>query len=302
MHQPLAKTEQRAGTSKGMDQWENHAVLLALWQGQAQAVTAVKAAIPQMSDAANAIVARLMGSEGRLIYVGAGSSGLLAMQDGMEMTPTFNWPPSRLVFLMAGGDQARLTPVGVAEDDDRAAVRDLERIKLQKTDVIIAVAASGTTPYTVCVLAEARKIGALSVGIANNADTEVLTLSDFAVLLDSGPEVITGSTRLAAGTAQKAALGMLSSLVMTRMGHVVDGWMVDMIADNSKLRTRAMHMVSDISACPQNAAQAALQSSAGNIKLAVLIALGASTNQGKELLEKSNGHLRAAMEALTTIT
>ena len=299
MHLDTPITERPSLNSKGMDSWNNEAVLSALWDGQVRAIASVEAAIPQISEAATAITSQLNETTGRLVYVGAGSSGLLAMQDGMEMTPTFNWPASRLVFLMAGGEKARLTPIGVEEDDDAAAIRDTTNINLTRDDVVIAVAASGTTPYTVSVLKQARKVNALTVGIANNSNTDVLTLSSFPILLDSGAEVIAGSTRLGAGTAQKAALGMLSSLVMTRLGHVVDGWMVSMIADNTKLKARAERMVSDISHCSDKVAQAALEQSGGDVKLAVLIALGTDLEHAKQQLLKTNGHLRAAMTNLT---
>ncbi len=307
-----ARTEQLDPASQGMDGWDNDAILSALWEGQVRAIDSVKTAIPQISDAATAIVATITQntitqntiiqntitqSKGRLIYTGAGSSGLLAMQDGMEMTPTFNWPASKLVFLMAGGDQARLQPTGPGEDDAQAAEDDLANIALSKDDVIIAVAASGSTPYSVRVLELALESGAVTIGIANNADTPVLNLARYPILLDSGPEVIAGSTRLGAGTAQKAALGMLSSLVMTKLGHVVDGWMVSMVADNNKLKERAARMVESITQCTNQAAISALEESAGDVKLAVMLVGGHTIEQATEKLKTTNGHLRAALES-----
>lgn len=295
MHDGISGTERLDPGSKGIDTWPNGAILTALWQGQLRALSSVEAAIPAISAAADGVAARLLDDGSRLIYTGAGSSGLLAMQDAMEMTPTFNWPASRLVYLMAGGDQARLTPIGTVEDDAGAAERDAGKIGLNGKDVVIAVAASGTTPYTVAVLNQARLVGALCVGIANNPNTDVLKLSDHPILLDSGAEVIAGSTRMGAGTAQKAALGMLSSLVMTRLGHVVDGWMVSLVADNAKLKKRAIRMVSDITGCSVETAAAALERCEGHVKPAVLHALGADDRQIDDLLSRSNGHLRAAM-------
>lgn len=294
----LPRTEQLDPSSRGIDARANADALDALWDGQVRAVASVEAAIPQLSKAAASIVERLGNTEGRLIYAGAGSSGLLAMQDGMEMTQTFSWPASRLIFLMAGGDKARLTQIGVEEDNADAATRDLEKINLTKDDVVIAVAASGTTPYTVSMLKQANRVGALTVGIANNENTDVLNLASCPVFLDSGPEVIAGSTRLGAGTAQKAALGMLSTLVMMRLGHVVDGWMVSVVADNFKLRGRACRIVSDISGCVYEDAKRALEKTSGDVKPAILVALGASAEKSNELLSQSNGQLRAAMKNL----
>ena len=188
------------------------------------------------------------------------------------MTPTFGWPAERLLFLMAGGDAARLSPMGAREDDAEDGRRAVEDNAIGPADAVVGVAASGETPFTVGLQRAARSAGALTVAIANNPDTTLLREAAHPILIDSGPEVIAGSTRLNAGTAQKAALGMLSSLVMIRLGHVVDGLMVSLAADNEKLRGRAARIVAEVARVQPSAAEAALQAAGGQVKLAILIA------------------------------
>ena len=297
--QDVLSTEYVSARYRGFDTWSGAEALQALWQGQATAIAAVQAAIPVLATAAEAVAARLNAGRGRLIYTGAGSSGLLAMQDGMEMPQTFNWPEERLIFLMAGGDAARLRQTGIAEDDAGAAQRDAARVGFTSDDVIIAVAASGTTPYTLEISGHANAAGALTVSLTNNPNTPLGATADFDIVLASGPEVIAGSTRMGAGTAQKAALGMLSSLVMTRLGHVVDGYMVSVVADNEKLQQRAIHMVSRLADVPGDSARAALDACDGQVKNAVLVAKGLSATAAANVLAGAGGNLRNALDLMT---
>jgi N-acetylmuramic acid 6-phosphate etherase len=292
----LAETERADARYKGFDTWSDTDALAALWLGQQNAIASVQAALPDISAAVSGIVEKLHQGEGRLIYAGAGSSGLLAMQDGMEMTPTFSWPPERLVFLMAGGDAARLDPVGVVEDDAGAATRDAASVAITSADVVIGVAASGTTPYTLALLGAAKTSGALTIAIVNNANTPLAALADQAIVLRSGPEVIAGSTRLAAGTAQKAALGLMSSLLMTRLGHVIDGYMVSLTADNIKLRNRASRMIADIANVNEDTASAALENCDGQVKPAILVASGMTRTEAQDALAATSGDLRRTLK------
>jgi len=292
----LAETERADARYKGFDTWSDTDALAALWQGQQNAIASLKPALPAISAAVTDLAKKLRHGEGRLIYAGAGSSGLLAMQDGMEMTPTFSWPPERLVFLMAGGDAARLYPVGVVEDDADAAMRDAATTSITSADVVIGVAASGTTPYTVGLMGAAKTAGALTIAIVNNANTPLAALADHAIVLLSGPEVIAGSTRLAAGTAQKAALGLMSSLLMTRLGHVIDGYMISLTADNIKLRDRASRMIADIASVNQDSASAALENCAGQVKPAILVATGMTPTDAHDALAATGGDLRRTLK------
>lgn len=294
----MRKTEEFSPRYKGLDLWSDTEVLTAFWDGQMGAVAAVRPALPAISEAAAAVAERLGHAGGRLVYGGAGTSGLLAIQDGMEMNSTFGWPPERLLFLMAGGDQARLQLVGAEEDDAESAERAVGDNKIGPADVVIGVTASGTTPFTVALLKAARSAGALTVGIANCAGTPLLEEAAQPILVDSGTEVIAGSTRLNAGTAQKATLGMLSSLAMMRLGHVVDGLMVSLVADNKKLKVRGARIVAEIAAVAPEQAEASLERSQGRVKEAVLVAQGATEQQARKLLAENGENLRLAMTRL----
>src|SRR5215471_1779354 len=219
-------TESVSARYSGLDAWEPDEILDALAEAQLAAVAAARAARPALQRAALAMESRLR-YRGRLIYAGAGTSGRLAVQDGAELMPTFSWPEERLVLLMAGGSAALLRAVEGAEDEASLAQSLVRRHLIDRNDVLVAVAASGTTPFTLGCLREAKARGALTIAIANNPGTPLLAESDHAILLDTGVEPIAGSTRLKAGTAQKIALNVLSSVLMILLGRVYQGLMVD---------------------------------------------------------------------------
>jgi N-acetylmuramic acid 6-phosphate etherase len=290
-------TESFSPRFTGIDAWPPADILDALVEGQFAAVAAVRAARGGLEAAALAVEER-MRRGGRLVYAGAGTSGRLAVQDGAELTPTFGWPAQRLLFLLAGGERALLHPVERAEDQAEDGAAEARAAGLAENDAVVAVAASGSTPYTLGVLREARRVGALGIGIANNPDTPILREADHGILLDTGPEGIAGSTRMKAGTAQKVALNLLSSLVMIRLGRVHDGLMVDVQAVNAKLERRSEAMLTHLTGCSPETARAALARADGHVKLAVLVVEGASPEEASAALERSGGRLRDALEAL----
>ena len=298
MSSGMRETERISPRYKGIDTWDDLDVLSAMWDSQMAAVSAVRPALPQIAVAARAMAARIRDDNARIIYAGAGSSGLLATQDGMELAPTFGWPADRLRYLMAGGSAARLSLEGASEDDADAARREVAAQQIGAHDVIIGVAASGSTPYTVAALEAARANGALTIGIANTQGAALLEASECPICAETAGEVVAGSTRLGAGTAQKVVLGMLSTLVMTRMGHVVDGMMVSMLADNIKLKERAIHIVCEITGCDETTASAALEQTGGAVKEAVLTALGLSPDAATQRLREQDGMLRAVMNEI----
>ncbi len=206
------ETERPSPRYSGIDQWELSDVLDAMVEGQFAAVAAVRAARRTIEDAVHAMELRLA-EGGRLIYAGAGTSGRLAVQDGAELMPTFSWPPERLVLLIAGGEEALLHAVEGAEDQIEHAHDEIARHGVAAEDVLIAAAASGTTPFTLACLRSAKAAGALTVGIANNPGTPLLNEADHPILLDTGAEPIAGSTRMKAGTAQRIAMNLLSSIL-----------------------------------------------------------------------------------------
>ena len=278
-----------------IERWGPGEILDAMIEGQLAAAAAVRAAREALEQAALAIEARLRDG-GRLVYVGAGTSGRLAIQDGAELLPTFGWPEDRLVLLLAGGEKALLRAIEGAEDDAEAGASLVRRHRLGATDVLIAVAASGTTPFTVAALREARSIGALTVGIANNHDTPLLSEAEHAILLDTGAEVIAGSTRMKAGTAQRVALTVLSSLVMIRLGRVYRGLMVEMRAVNAKLARRSEAILMRLCDCDRAAAIGALRRAKGDLKTAILLLNGCEPDEAAAILARAGGWLHAAIE------
>jgi N-acetylmuramic acid 6-phosphate etherase len=287
------ETERASPRYSDIDLWEPGDILHALIEGQMAAVAAVRPALGAIERAAAAMEARLRG-DGRLIYVGAGTSGRLAVQDGAELIPTFNWPQDRLLLLMAGGKDALLRTAEGAEDEIEHAARLIQQHRIGAADVIIAVAASGTTPFTLACMREAKRRDALAIGIANNKSTPLLDEAECPIWLDTGPEPIAGSMRMKAGTAQRVALNLLSTLVMIRLGRVHEGLMVDVQAVNAKLVERSANILRRLSGRSVAEVNDAL-ARGGNIKIAMLLLHGCGNEQAESLLKQAGGRLRTAL-------
>jgi N-acetylmuramic acid 6-phosphate etherase len=222
-----------------LDQLDDAAALEVMLQDHGRAIDAVRNTMTEIETATAAIVDRMKADESaRIIYAGAGASIRIAVQDGVELLPTFDWPRARVAYLVAGGDKALIESVEDAEDDASAARAMVHDHAIGSQDAVLALAASGRTTFTCTVLEESRKAGALAIGIANNPDVPLLTNADIAIALLTGGEALAGSTRLKAATAQKICLNMISTLVMTRLGRVRDGKMIAMRPTNAKLRDR----------------------------------------------------------------
>ncbi len=292
-----SETERVSPRYAGIDIWPAADILDAMIEGQFAAVAAVRAARADIERAALATEERL-GERGRLVYAGAGTSGRLAVQDGAELGPTFSWPSERLVLSIAGGRDALMEAVEGAEDDADSAGRLLAEHRIGSDDVLIAASASGTTPFTLACLRQAKQRGALTIGIANNPDTPLLQDADHAILLATGAEVIAGSTRMKAGTAQRIAMNLLSSLVMIRLGGVYDGLMVDLQAVNQKLVARSERILLHLSGRGRHEVREALRQAEGRVKVALLVLHGCDVREAESLLESARGRLRAAMDTL----
>jgi len=290
-------TERPSPRYSGIDIWDPADVLDAMIEGQFAAVAAVRAARPALEQAALAMEERLR-HRGRLVYAGAGTSGRLAVQDGAELMPTFSWPEDRLLLLMAGGKDALLQSVEGAEDESEHATRLVRQHGIGAKDVMIAVAASGTTPFTVACQREAKARGALTIGIANNRDTVLLTEAEHPIWLDTGSEPIAGSTRMKAGTAQRIALNLLSSVLMILLGRVYDGLMVDVQAVNQKLVRRSEDMLLRITGRSREEVCEALAKADGSVKLAAMLLHGCDLNDARTLLDRAGGQLRGALSLL----
>ncbi|WIW90744.1 N-acetylmuramic acid 6-phosphate etherase (plasmid) [Sphingobium sp. V4] len=280
-----------------IDQWPTIRAVEAMLEGQMAAIAAIGSQTGRIAQAAEAAALRL-GARGRLVYVGAGTSGRIAVQDGVELYPTYNWPQERLIFLMAGGLAALTEAAEGAEDDADAARAEIHAAEIGAQDVVIGVAASGRTPYTLAAIAAAREAGALTIGIANNAGTALLDAADHGLVAETGTEIVAGSTRMKAGTAQKAMLNMLSTAIMLRMGLVYRGRMVNMRISNEKLRLRGQAMVRDIADVDLGTAARALDSVGQDIKQAVLVAMGIAAEEAQRLLEAHGQNLPDAMRAV----
>jgi N-acetylmuramic acid 6-phosphate etherase len=235
---------------------------------------------------------------GRLIYIGAGTSGRIAVQDGVELKPTYGWPSERLAFVIAGGMAALSESAEGAEDDAGDAQDQLAALIVKPNDVVIGVAASGRTRFTIGGVAMARERGALTISISNNPNTPLVDAAEFGIVAATGSEVVAGSTRMNAGTAQKAILNLISTTTMLRCGRVYRGLMVDMIISNDKLLHRARGMVQTLTDCDADTAAAAVDAADGNIKAAVLIAMGLGDAAAKQKLEIYDGNLRLAIQSL----
>lgn len=273
-------------------------VFARLLDAQINAVAAIRAALPTLEMAAEA-AATALAAGFRMGYAGAGSSGLMALADCLELAGTFGIAPARTPMLFAGGASALLHMTGAVEDDPAQALPDLARVAFGPGDLVVCVSASGSTSYTVAVAKGARAAGARVIGIANAENSVLLGLADYPVLLNTGPEVVAGSTRMGAASAQKVALNMLSVLIGIRLGHVHDGYMVNLLADNAKLVDRAARIVAAISGQDKTVAREALLQSGGAVKPAVLIARGVTPERAEAALLASGGHLTAALATIT---
>jgi N-acetylmuramic acid 6-phosphate etherase len=291
----MLNTENPAAQHASLDQYPTSELVNVLVDDQFQAVQAVRAAAPRIAAAVTAAQPR-MEAGGRLIYVGAGTSGRLGVLDSVELYPTFSWPPERAVALLAGGPGAMFAAVEGAEDDALQGAADIRAIDVARNDVVLALAASGSTPYVLGALRAARAAGALTIGFANNPDAPVAGEADIGVTLDTGPEAISGSTRLKAGTSQKIALNTFSSALMVRLNKVYGNLMVDLKATNAKLVRRAIHLTAFATGADAAAAQATLEQCDFHVKVAIVaLSRNIPVAAAQALLDSARGSVRAAL-------
>lgn len=258
---------------------------------------AVRRELPSVARAVDAIESR-MRKGGRLIYVGAGSSGRIGVLDASECPPTFGTPPSLVRAVIAGGKRAVTQPVEGAEDSNARAAQDLTKLHLTLNDSVVGIAASGTTPYVLAAVAYAKKKGALTIGLTVSRKSPLAKTASIAITPDVGPEVLTGSTRLKAGTSQKMVLNMLSTAVMVRLGHAYENLMIDLGQTNAKLKDRAKRILQEASGKSVSAVEHALRQSNHDLRVAlVMLKRGVAAPQARNLLTESEGSLRQALKA-----
>jgi N-acetylmuramic acid 6-phosphate etherase len=292
----VLKTEAPDDRHRDLDRYPVGRLVDAFIDDQALAATAVRAASGRIADAVESAVPRIAGG-GRLVYVGAGTSGRLGMLDSVELLPTFSWPPERAVAVLAGGPDAMVQAVEGAEDSAEQGAAQMRAAGIGTDDVVIGIAASGTTLFVIGAIEAACSAGALTIGLANNPGTPLLRTAQIPILLDTGSEVISGSTRLKAGTAQKIALNALSSAIMVRLQKVYGNLMVDLQPTNLKLLRRALDITMRATGADEATARRALEDSGHRVKVAVVSLLGNLDIAGAERrLAEAGGSVRDALE------
>jgi N-acetylmuramic acid 6-phosphate etherase len=291
-------TEGVAVRFKGLDTWGVAELLEVLWSGQSRAVAACLAGLPALGQAAEEATRRLSSGEGRLVYTGAGASGVIAALDALELEATFDWPRSRTAILLAGGLDLGQGMGSRAEDDAAAGCARARDLQLRSADVVIGVSASGGSAFTIGALQEARRAGALTVGFVGRADSPMACAVAHPVVAATGAEVIAGSTRLGAGTAQKALTSMFSTAVMVRLGFVFDNFMVNLRPENAKGARRRVRIVASIAGVDESAASHALERN-GDIKHAILGLLGLSRAEAETALAEAGGNMRVALKQVS---
>lgn len=291
------ETEGRLAAAADLDLLPTRRQVALMAQQDMAAVAAVDAAGDQIAAAVDAIAQRLRAG-GRLLYVGAGTPGRLAVLDAAECPPTFGTADGRVVAIMAGGATATSAAVEDVEDDAEAGRRDLGDRGVAATDAVVGISASGRTPYVLAAIQLARQVGALTIAVVNNPGSALAAAADMAIEVRTGPEVLSGSTRLKAGTAQKLVLNALSTLTMVALGHTYADLMIDVRATNTKLRRRAERIVANATGASSADVTAALDAAGGAAKVAVVSLLaGVDTAEATRRLEAARGHVRAAIDS-----
>lgn len=298
-HEPIdlssLATERRNPASADLDLLDTKEILRVINHEDRSVAAAVSREIPQIAAAVDAVVAA-MKSGGRLLYIGAGTSGRLGVLDASECPPTFNTDPGLVVGLIAGGDRALRHPVEHVEDRPEAGASALENVALTPRDVVVGIAASGRTPFVLGAIDYANSIGAVTVGLCNSPDSALSTLATISIVPLVGPEVLTGSTRMKAGTAQKMVLNMLTTATMVKLGKTYGNLMVDVQATNAKLRERAVGIVRDAADVSDAEARSALDAAGGEVKTAIVaLRLGIPAVEARERWAATGGIVRAAL-------
>lgn len=288
-------TEQQNKKTQDLDTMSIYDALVAMNEEDAQVSAAIRKELPHIEKAVKAVI-EAFEKDGRLIYIGAGTSGRLGLLDAVECPPTFGTPPEMVVGLLAGGERAFIKSVEGAEDSLTMGVDDLKEIGLTSNDVVIGIAASGRTPYAVAALQYAKELGCTTAAVSCNKNSPIGAVADIAIEVMVGPEILTGSTRLKAGSAQKMVLNMISTLAMVGIGKVYKNLMVDVKQSNQKLEVRAENIIMNATEVDRATAKAVLSEAKGSVKLAIaMILLGSDANGALEKLNAAKGHIRRAL-------
>lgn len=288
-------TEQILSTASNLDQMSSLEIARLINDEDSTIAAAVRRALPQIARAIDT-VADGMSRGGRLIYIGAGTSGRLGALDASEIQPTYNTSPQTVQYIMAGGPRALGSSTEASEDDTRLALQEIKKRKPSKHDIVVGIATSGRTPFTIAAVEFARNRGAHTIALTCNRNSPLERVSDFAIVTEVGPEVVAGSSRMKAGTAHKMVLNMISTGAMTRLGYVYGNLMVNVWTKNEKLVQRATRIVEQATGADHETAARALKSSGNRTPIAVvMVAAGVTRAKATAALKRSNGHVREAI-------
>lgn len=289
-------TETRNRNTMNLDIMSSFEIVKAMNDEDRNVPSAIEKTLDRIASAVDEIV-KTFKNGGRLFYIGAGTSGRLGVLDASECPPTFGVNHDMVIGIIAGGDSALRNPIEGAEDSFELCQKDLENYQFSENDILCGIAASGRTPYVIGGLRYARSIGAKTIAVACNIDSEIGREADIAIEVTPGPEILTGSTRLKAGTCQKLILNMLTTASMVRMGKAYQNLMVDVVQSNEKLVSRARKIVMEATGCDMNTAVSTLEKAGGSCKLAIVMILtDSSEEEAAKLLEKAQGHVRDTLE------
>ena len=291
----MVKTEERNIDFENIEKWDNASILKGMLISQQAAILAVEKASKSIENAISLAEETLKNDKSKIIYVGAGTSGRIGILDGVELIPTFGWPEERVDFCFSGVE-VKKTSEG-SEDDKELADKHFKNTKIKKGDVVLCLAASGSTIYTKTIIKKSKEVGAITISFSNNVKSSLSQYSDVSIFLNTGPEFLAGSTRLSAGTSQKIALNMFSTCLMIRLNRVYKGFMVEMKATNIKLKLRAEKILSDITNCNLQKARKVLEENNYNIKLSLMIINKFPKDKAVKVLNECNGNLHKALDS-----
>ena len=291
----MVKTEERNIDFENIEKWDNASILKGMLISQQAAILAVEKASKSIENAISLAEETLKNDKSKIIYVGAGTSGRIGILDGVELIPTFGWPEERVDFCFSGVE-VKKTSEG-SEDDKELADKHFKNTKIKKGDVVLCLAASGSTIYTKTIIKKSKEVGAITISFSNNVKSSLSQYSDVSIFLNTGAEFLAGSTRLSAGTSQKIALNMFSTCLMIRLNRVYKGFMVEMKATNIKLKLRAEKILSDITNCNLQKARKVLKENNYNIKLSLMIINKFPKDKALKVLNECNGNLHKALDS-----
>ncbi len=290
----MKETEKKDTSFDTIENWETKKLLEELLQSQIKSFNAVKNALNEIEIAVSSSIKKLKKTNSKIVYVGAGTSGRIGALDGVELIPTFGWPDDRVQFCFSGDDPLKASEG--SEDSEELAVEHFNNKNINQDDVVIGLAASGSTKYTLKIIELSKNIGALTIGISNNKNSLLLKIAEIKICLETGTEFLAGSTRLAAGTSQKIVLNLFSTSLMIKLNRVYKGFMIDVVASNKKLKKRSQYILSEITGCSEETAIKLLKQTNYNIRLSLMLFHNYTIEDAKKILEENDNALHKILK------